>query len=291
MHKRRLLVFLLIMTLLFSIIQTLSTATISIAKASLTARIQAQLKGKVGTFSIGIENLKTGEKLYLNNGRVRAASVIKVFVMMSAFRKVEEGGLKLNKIIQLQNRTIEKVGGTGILQGKPTGYKLSVYNVIEYMIKYSDNRAANIMVDMLGFKYINDSIKKFGYSSDTQLGYYFCLTPVPKGKSNSLTTKDLNLLFKRLYNKTCISPAYDNQMLQIMKKTINKTKICALLPANTVVAHKTGSITNIESDAGIVFSKGGDFAVSVLGQAPNGGNTIKVISNVAREAYNYFNGK
>jgi len=276
----------LVFAMLFTIVPATTTA-----KATLKSRVLAKTSGKSGKFSIGILNLKTGESLYINTGRVRAASVIKVFVMMSAFRKIKEGGLKLNKVIKLRNRTIERVGGTGILQGKPTGYKITVAKLIEYMIMYSDNRAANIVTDLLGFKYINDTIKKYKYSADTQLGYYFCLTPVPAGKSNTLTVKDLNLLFKRLYTKTCISPVYDNQMIQIMKKTINKTKICAFLPKGTVVAHKTGSITNIESDAGIVFSKGGDFAISVLAQAPNGGATITTIANIAKTAYDYFNGK
>ena len=106
-----------------------------------------------------------------------------------------------------------------------------------------------------------------------------------------MTASDLNLLLKRIYNKECISPFYDNLMIQIMKKTTNRTKICALLPKDIVVAHKTGSITNHEHDAGIVFSKGGDFAVTVLCEAPNGGSTWSVISHVALEAYNYFNGK
>jgi len=286
MKKRIALCFILIFALLVT-----SMPYPTIAKATLKSRILKQTSGKSGTFSVGVLNLRTGESVYINDVKVRAASVIKVFVMMAAYRKVKAGGLKLNKIIKLRDRTIERVGGTGILQGKPTGYKISVAKLIEYMIMYSDNRAANIMTDMLGFKYINDTIKKYGYTADTQLGYYFCLTPVPAGKSNTIRVKDLNLLFKRLYKKICISPIYDNQMIQIMKKTINRTKLCALLPKGTTVAHKTGSITNHEHDAGIIFSKGGDFAISVLAQAPNGGNTISVISKIALEAYNYYNGK
>ena len=257
----------------------------------LDSRLRTIINGNPGTYRIGIENYKSGEKIYINNGSIYAASVIKVFVMMSVYRQVNEGKIKLNSVVKLQNREIERVGGTGILQGKPTGYKISIAKLIEYMIVYSDNRAANILTDLLGFEYINNSIKWLGCSDDTNINDYFNLYPAHKGKTKIISTLDLNIFLKRIYKKTCISPIFDDQMVQFMKKTENRKKLVAKLPKDAIVAHKTGSNTNFEHDSGIVFSRGGDFAISILVNAPNGRNTENTIASIARETYDYFNGK
>ena len=73
-----------------SILNPIAPVDAKSSKASLKTRFQNVISGKSGLFSVGIENLKTGEKVYLNPGRMRAASVIKVFVMMAAFKKASE---------------------------------------------------------------------------------------------------------------------------------------------------------------------------------------------------------
>lgn len=253
----------------------------------LTATLEKLIQDHEGVYSIGIQNLTTGEYVDINPQKLRAASVIKVFVMGAVFDQVNKGKIKLSDKIQLQDREIERVFGTGVLQAKPEGYEISIKTLVSYMIKYSDNRAANILVDMVGRKNINKFIKGLGMK-DTNLGYYFFVTP-PKGVTNTTSTNDLNAFFKMLYNGTCVSPKHDKQMIEIMKTTENRTKLCANLPEDVVVAHKTGAVTNVEHDAGIIFTDKGDFAISVLTKdVPNSTGTYVNIANIAKVAYTYF---
>ena len=53
-----------------------------------------------------------------------------------------------------------------------------------------------------------------------------------------------------------VSEEASREMLEIMARQRWRTKIPARLPAGVKVAHKTGSITGISHDAGIVFPEG-----------------------------------
>jgi beta-lactamase class A len=50
-----------------------------------------------------------------------------------------------------------------------------------------------------------------------------------------------------------VSSQASREMLDILARQKWRTKIPALLPAGTRVAHKTGSITGISHDSGVVF--------------------------------------
>lgn len=269
-------------------LKTSSKATVSNTTnfTVLKKKLTSMLSSKKGFYSIGIENFKTGENIYINPVWVKSASVIKVFVMASVFRKIKEGKLDPNKQLTLEKWM--KVGGTGILQGARVGTKKTILQLTELMITVSDNTAANMIVRTLGFSYINDTIKKLG-CKDTILGYYFILD-APKGVMNTTSTKDLNLLFEKLYTNTFLGKQYDQQMINIMKKTQNNTKLSAKLPKNTVVAHKTGCIIRHEHDAGIVFSNAADYAISILCRdVPNSTDTYSTIADISRVVYDYIN--
>ena len=244
------------------------------------------IKKENGYFSIGIKDLKTGETIYINDTQIKSASVIKVFVMAAAYKKIKEGKLDPKKTITLTSDM--KVGGTGILQGMKNGTKKTMEELIELMITVSDNTASNMVVRELGFDYINKTIAEIG-CKDTKLGYYFILT-APKGVRNTISVRDLNLFYEMLYTNSYLGKEYDQKMIKIMSKVSNKTKLVSLLPKGTVVAHKTGCIIAHEHDAGIVFGPKKDYLISVLAKDlknPNRG--IQVIQKISKTAFDYLN--
>jgi beta-lactamase class A len=73
------------------------------------------------------------------------------------------------------------------------------------------------------------------------------------GLSNTTTARDLGTILTALARGQAASPEASAEMLDIMARQQFRTKIPALLPEGTRVAHKTGSITGISHDAGVVF--------------------------------------
>jgi hypothetical protein len=92
-----------------------------------------------------------------------------------------------------------------------------------------------------------------------------------------------------------ITPQECSRMLDLLSENILGTLIKAGLPEGTRIAHKHGwrsSPLDMIGDAGIVFSPGGDYVITIflwneteMVWEP----TSKLIANLSRAAYNYFN--
>ena len=257
-------------------------------------KLEKQLKKAAdmygGTFSVGVTDLATGDYAYVNDVQARAASVIKIFVEAACFQKIQDGELKLNQKITLQDREIERAYGTGILQNSPAGTEVTLKKCLKLMMTCSDNRAANIVLDLTGIDYVNKFMKKMGCSRKSSLGYWFYISGATKG--NYLTTRDVNLFFTKLYNNQVVSEKYDQMMIRFMKGNVNTTKLVAGLPAGIECAHKTGCITSREHDCGIVFGENSDYVISVLGEeVANGQSSYDAIARLSQITYDFMNNK
>ena len=83
-------------------------------------------------------------------------------------------------------------------------------------------------------------------------------------------------------------------MLGHMKKCDDKTKLKRYLPAKIEVAHKTGSVNDVKTDAGILYLPSGPVAICVLTaknedkeyKDDNAGNIL--IGRIAEQVYQHF---
>ncbi len=76
-----------------------------------------------------------------------------------------------------------------------------------------------------------------------------------KGLNNTTTARGLLVLFERLAQGLAVDKEMDAQMLEILQRQQFNDAIPAGLPSTVRVAHKTGSITRIQHDAGVVFAE------------------------------------
>jgi beta-lactamase class A len=76
-----------------------------------------------------------------------------------------------------------------------------------------------------------------------------------KGLNNPTTARALLVLLERLANGRAVDGAADAEMVAVLKRQTFNDAIPAGLPAGLAVAHKTGTITRIHHDAGIVYAK------------------------------------
>jgi beta-lactamase class A len=73
------------------------------------------------------------------------------------------------------------------------------------------------------------------------------------GKNNTTTAHGLLTLLLKIARGTAVSPSADAEMAAILKRQKFNDAIPAGLPKGVAVGHKTGSITRIQHDAGIVY--------------------------------------
>ncbi len=95
------------------------------------------------------------------------ASLIKLPVMIEAYRQAEEGKLSLDELLELRKE--DQVPGSGILTDHfSPGLRVSLRDAIRLMIRYSDNTATDLVADRIGLASTAQTMAKLGWP-ETQL--------------------------------------------------------------------------------------------------------------------------
>ena len=87
-------------------------------------------------------------------------------------------------------------------------------------------------------------------------------------------------------------PRECRQMLHVMSNNTVDALLKAGVPADTRVAHKHGWIDDTHGNAAVFFTPGGDYIIVIMLYQPvwlNFQESLPVIAEVSREAYNYYN--
>lgn len=91
------------------------------------------------------------------------------------------------------------------------------------------------------------------------------MEPAADGDRNHTSAKDLGKLFTAIYRHQCVSPEYDERMIQLLLQQTDDLCIPTALP-NYRIAHKTGELEHLYHDGGIVYSPTGDYVLCVLAE-------------------------
>lgn len=236
-------------------------------KSTVEGTIQDAFGDISGDTAVYVSPVDSDTEVDSNDQPQRAASDIKLFIMIAAYQQVKDGELSLSDDYTLTDS--DKVGGTGKLREMADGTKISIKDLIGYMMEDSDNTAANIMIRKLGgMAAVNHQIDKMG-ATDTKLERMLMDTnALEDGKDNYTSAKDLGTALKKIYNHQMVSRKYDEEMLTILKQNENHTKLPHDLPAEATVYNKTGEFDDygVENDAAIFGNQKGAFVIVVMSQ-------------------------
>jgi beta-lactamase class A len=222
----------------------------------------------------------------MNEQKMKAGSIIKLYIMIEAYNQIKKGTLDKNKIIILNNSM--KVGGSGSLSNELEGTKVSVFDLIRLMITKSDNTAANILIDILSFDKINSTAKNIGCKYTVLSRKMMDTKAISQGKENYTSVSDLLNIYWKIYKSECIGSPYDKEMIEILKNQTINTKIPLTLPKGTSIAHKTGELQDVESDAGIVYSPRGDYVLCIMtSNVTSVPTTRNIIGSISKFLWNY----
>lgn len=271
------------------------------ADESLEARLRPLIDAHKGEVAIAVKHLKTGESFaHRADEPMPSASLIKLPVMVEVYQQVQDGKLKLTDPITLKNS--DKVPGSGILTAHfSEGATFPLVDTVRLMIAFSDNTATNLIIDKIGIPATAIRMESLGFPNTKLHSKSFKreTTVFPERSAKfglgSTTAGEMVRLLEMLYAEKLVSPAASQAMLEHLKKCDDKDKFPRFLPPGTVVAHKTGSINEARTDAGIIYSPSGPIALCVLTAknedkswvADNAGN--RLCATVAREVFSHFN--
>lgn len=252
-----------------------------------------------GDVAVAVRHLATGEHYEWNADRPQGtASLIKLPVMIEAYRQAVDEGKGLHRVIEISKE--DMVEGSGILTTHfSVGTRISMRDAIRLMIAFSDNTATNLVLDKIGIPATGRTMAEWGYPETRIHSKVFRReTSIDQQRSNryglgSTTAHDMVDMLAQIYAGKLITPAVCKDMLEHLAACDDKQKFPALLPAGTKIYHKTGSVAKIRTDAGIIETPAGAVALCVLTE--NNEDTKmpesagdRLCAQIAKVTYDYF---
>ncbi|KGP72704.1 serine hydrolase [Pontibacillus yanchengensis] len=211
--------------------------------STLNAKASVVIRTNYGTIAINEKEI------------MPAASVIKIPIMMEAFRQARTEGGDLSAPVTIPQHN--KVGGAGVLQFLSQD-TFSLYDLVKLMIIVSDNTASNAVIRSVGMEAINRMIEELGCWNTKLRREFMNLKAQGQGFDNTTTAEDMVNLLEQL-------ALHDREMVEILKGQ----QLTSQLPAyNTYedleIANKTGELDGVQHDVGMFVDSYQSVYVAVL---------------------------
>jgi len=268
---------------------------------NLRQRIIHEFSSQKGTFALAFKDVKTGKQLLINDKEVfHAASTMKTPVMIEVFRQAHAKKFSLEDSIIIKNEfksivdsslySLDSTDDSERELYKHLGAKRSIYQLVYDMIISSSNLATNIVIEKVGAVNVTKTMRSYGADNINVLRGVEDQKAYDKGLNNTTTTYDLMLIFERLAKGKAVNKKASQAMINILFDQKFNTIIPAQLPKDVKVAHKTGYITGIHHDSGIVFLVDGRKYVLVMlsKNIEEEDKAIKAMANVSGMIYEYM---
>lgn len=278
---------------------------------SVLAQIQASLPASNGDWAVYVCDLKTGSEGSINDHRMQAASLIKLYIMGTVYENYDA------LIAQYGQDTIDA----------------NLYS----MITVSDNDAANALTSYLGsgdssagMQIVNNYCLAHGYTTSSmgrlllhsnefgdnytsvencgkllKMVYwdgYLQKTPENRGTDEKTTESDLqseqvteNIASTEddtdeitTENTTALTP-HASDMFTLLCAQTRRHKIPAQLPDGVRTASKTGELDDVENDAAILYDTDNDLIIVFMSEhLSDCGAAQSTIASLSRQIYDAY---
>lgn len=220
-----------------------------------------------GTWSVYVCDLVNNTEGAIQDARMQAASLIKLYIMGAVYENYDS--------------IIAQYGQS------------SVDSNLYSMITVSDNDAANTLVSYLGggdssagMTVVNDFCSAKGYSS-THMGRL--LLASNQYDDNYTSVSDCGHFLKEVYEGSKESDAHAQAEFDLLAAQTRRNKIPAQMPAGVSIANKTGELSDVENDAGIIYNSSNDLIIVFMSEnVLQPGTAQSTIASLSRQIYDSY---
>jgi beta-lactamase class A len=242
-----------------------TTAQRDAAANPLRGQIATLIRASGAEVAVAFATLDGRDALMINEDTVfHAASTMKVPVMVELFKQAAAGALSLDDRIPIVNEFRSVVDGSPYTLTvdedsdadiyKAIGTERSYRELCEAMITVSSNLATNILISRLGADRVAETMKSYGAEEMIVRRGVEDNKAFAAGLNNTVTAKGFLTILTAIGKGQAVSAEASAGMIAVLKRQTFRAGIPAGLPAGTDVGHKTGTITKIHHDGGIVFA-------------------------------------
>lgn len=268
----------------------------------LEEKINGRINSMDGIFGVAFQSIEEESLRLLINEKVEfhAASTMKTPVMIEVFKQAYEGKFSLDDSIEIKNEFTSIVDGSkfsmeiGRDEGEGfyrfIGKKRPIIEVVENMITVSGNLATNNLIELVGADNVNETMKSLGADRIKVLRGVEDIKAYEKGLSNTTTPYDLMIIYEAIARGKAVNKTACRKMTEILLRQRFNSLIPKYLPEEIKVAHKTGSISGVRHDSGILLLPDGrSYVLVILSQnLKNSDQGEEVIAAISKDIYEFI---
>jgi beta-lactamase class A len=231
-----------------------------------------------------------------------AASTIKVAILLGVYASIHHGWLLPHSRLHVRNRFRSAVDGHPFRVGADRDANSDVHDAIGKMMRISDlalhmiatssNLATNLLLDLVGLDTVQKALDDLHVDGiDIRRGVED-ERAFERAINNRVTADGLVGLLRLIAEERAYSPELSREMLGILHAQEFRNGIPARLPSAVRVAHKTGEISTIAHDAGVVYpAQRKPYVIAVLTEwAPDASGRKQTIAEVSHAVYELLTG-
>jgi beta-lactamase class A len=292
-------------------------------------RIEQAMSRARGEVGVAIKHLESGTEILINaDKKFPMASTYKLPILVEVFYQASEGKLSLDDRVELTLSDM-RIGSGAIVAVEPFGDLLKFRSLINYAMRLSDNTASDILLNRVEAGNVTQRMKMLGLESirvdrstlemildQSGLDYaqYGALPArevrklldgidaktreradelFNKTDKDTATPADMNRLLELIFKGEIVDRVASDEIIAILKECqTGAARLPGLLPKDTIVAHKSGTISGSVNDTGIVPlpDNAGNVAITVFMRNAKASTAVRerVIADISRYAYDYF---
>jgi len=283
-------------------------------------KIESAIADVPGIVGLAARRLETGEQIRHRADEVFfTASTFKVPVLVELYRQVDQGIVDPDRRIELTDRL--RAPGGGVVKELANGLNPTVHDLSLLMIIISDNTATDLLYDLVGRDRLNRTMQELGLANtripmscrellysmygvetdDIAEGTRLVAEGLVKGKvaadsdgmseerSDVSTPSDMVRLLELIHGDGVLSAVSREAVLDVLGRQQLNTIIPYYLPRGTKTAHKTGGVTGVRCDVGIVYAPSGAYALALMAKHITDGKGIdRSLARVSQAVYEHF---
>ncbi|HUF66614.1 MAG TPA: serine hydrolase [Gemmatimonadaceae bacterium] len=254
--------------------------------------------------AVALYDTATGTEFEYQEDRwFHAASTIKVPILVGVFGAIHRGELRPYSRLHVRNLFHSVVDGVPFTvdSGRDAnsevhqnvGKTMVVRDLARHMIATSSNLATNLLLDYLGVDRVRAELESLGLAEgiDLRRGVEDERAHA-QGLNNRVTARGLSNLLRAVSEGRVFTPDLSRQITGILHAQEFRSGIPAPLPREARVAHKTGEISTVAHDAGIVYlPERTPYVLAVLSEwEPEATKRHPTIASVSYAAYEHLVG-
>jgi len=258
--------------------------------------IQESIRKSGADVGVAFRTLDGGaEWLFRADEPFHAASTMKVPVLIELFHQRQQGKLTLDEPLRVKNEFRSLVDGSIYTLDpsddsetdlyKAVGQTRTLAQLCELMITVSSNLATNLLLEKLGVDDIRGTVHSLHADGMNVLRGVEDDKAFKQGLNNTTTARGLLQLLDAIARGQAVDQESSRQMSEILERQSFNDGIPAGLPAGTRVAHKTGEITRIHHDAGIVFAPRPFVLVILVRGLADTKDSATLMADITRQLY------